>query len=283
METERFMTGLIGRNIARSRSPAMHEAEADSQGLRLIYSLFDFAALDYSEHDLPRLLSALQLAGFSGVNVTHPYKQTIIESLDALSDEAASIGAVNTVAFTDGRRIGHNTDVTGFAAAFRESLDGVGLSDVVQIGAGGAGSATAFALLSLGAARLTVFDSDFAKATALCRKLSARYDTAAVSAGSDIEGAVRNAEGIVNATPMGMAEHPGMPLPEALLRREHWVAEIVYFPLETALLAAAKRTGCRIMDGAGMAVWQAARAFEIFTGRPAQAVHMRAAFEAQTN
>jgi len=274
------MTGLIGRNISQSRSPAMHEAEADAQGLRLIYSLFDFATLDCSEHDLPRMLDALQLAGFSGVNVTHPYKQTIIGLLDALSDEAASVGAVNTVSFGNGRRAGHNTDVTGFAAAFRDSLDGVDLSEVVQIGAGGAGSATAFALLSVGAARLTIFDTDIEKAKALCLKLSPRFGTARISAGSDIDRSIRNARGIVNATPMGMAEHPGMPLPESLLRREHWVAEIVYFPLETALLAAAKRAGCRVMDGGGMAVWQAAGAFEIFTGRPAQAARMRTAFEA---
>jgi quinate/shikimate dehydrogenase (NAD+) len=278
MANKRFLTGLIGRNIGKSRSPSLHEREADAQGLRLVYSLFDFAELDLSERDLPRMLEALELAGFAGVNVTHPYKQAIIEHLDALSSEAKQVGAVNTVAFRGGRKHGYNTDVSGFEAAFRQSFGSVALNDVVQIGAGGAGSATACALLDLGVRRLTVYDSDLQRADALIGRMATHFDPRRLVLGANLAESLLTSDGVVNATPMGMTEYPGMPVPEDSLREEMWVADIVYFPLETALLAAARHAGCHVMDGGGMAVRQAARAFEIFTGYPADADRMAKTF-----
>jgi shikimate dehydrogenase len=256
----------------------LHEREADAQGLRLVYSLFDFAELELSEDDLPRMLNALQLTGFSGVNVTHPYKQTVMRHLDELSSEAEKIGAVNAVSFRGGRTTGYNTDVSGFAAACRQGLDGVESDEVVQIGAGGAGSATAFALLNLGVKRLSIHDRDEQRATALIDRLVTHFDSGRLALCRNLPESAANADGIVNATPMGMAEYPGMPVPERSLHQKMWVADIVYFPLETALLSAARRTGCRVMDGSGMAVWQAAGAFEIFTGRPADFTRMSKIF-----
>jgi quinate/shikimate dehydrogenase (NAD+) len=278
MTGQRFLTGLIGRGILESRSPLLHEREADAQGLRLVYSLFDFADLGLSESDLPRMLAALELAGFAGVNVTYPYKQVVVSELDALSSEAERIGAVNTVQLRGGRRIGYNTDVTGFAAAFRQTLEGVGLDRVVQIGAGGAGSATAYALLDLGVKQLTVHDRDPQRALALIGQLSAHFDARRLMLCTDLSHTLATTDGIVNATPMGMTTHPGMPIPEDVLRSDHWVADIVYFPLETALLGAARRRGCRVMDGGGMAVWQAVGAFEVFTDCPADAERMTETF-----
>jgi shikimate dehydrogenase len=274
----KFLTGLIGRNIGESRSPSLHEREADAQGLRLMYSLYDFAELDLSERDLPRMLDALELAGFVGVNVTHPYKQEIIVHLDALTAEAEKIGAVNTVAFRDGQRIGHNTDVSGFAAAFNRTLGSVALDDVVQIGAGGAGSATAYALLHLGAHRLTIHDRDARRADALIEKMATHFDPSRLARCTDLANSLAASDGIVNATPMGTVKYPGMPVPEGSLSKERWVAEVVYYPLETAFLAAAREAGCRVMDGSGMAVWQAAGAFEIFTGIKADTDRMATTF-----
>lgn len=279
-DTQRFLVGLIGRGILASRSPKLHEKEADAQGLRLVYSLFDFAELDLMERDLPRLLDAVELTGFAGVNITHPFKQAVIEQLDELSEEAQRIGAVNTVAFRDGRRLGYNTDVTGFARAFEHVLGGVATDRIVLLGAGGAGAAVAQALLELGAGQLTIHDLDRQRVATLIDRLAQHFDSTRLIVGMNLADAVAVADGVVNATPMGMVEHPGTAVPVEMLHASRWVADIVYFPLQTALLTAARRAGCRVMDGSGMAVQQAVGAFEIFTGRPADAVRMRQTFHA---
>lgn len=278
MTVRRVLTGLIGRGIGASRSPYMHESEADAQGMRLIYALFDFATMGCDEGDLQRVLDAARTLGFAGVNVTHPYKQAVIPYLDDVADGARRIGAVNTVAMSDGRLIGHNTDAFGFAASFRRDMAGVPVKRVVQIGAGGAGAATAHALMELGIERLTIHDLIAGRAESLVDGLAAHYDTDRLAVGAELSVSVKAADGIVNATPMGMAEHPGTPLRASLLRADLWVADIVYFPLETALLQAAREAGCRTLDGAGMAVYQAAEAFRIFTGLQADAERMRKAF-----
>ena len=280
MPAERIQVALLGRGIGASRSPLMHEREAAAQGLHLEYSLRDFSAMKLPNTDLPRLLDTLEANGFRGANVTHPFKQAVIAHLDELSDEAEKIGAVNTVAFRNGRRIGHNTDVTGFAAGFRQSLKGVNLRDVIQLGAGGAGSATAFALLNLGVERLSIHDIDAQRAAALTSRLHEHFDAKSLGTCEEPGAAVASADGIVNATPVGMADHPGLPIPADALRSDLWVADLIYFPLETQLLHSARRAGCRVMDGTGMAVWQAVGAFEIFTGRPADANRMTKTFRA---
>jgi shikimate dehydrogenase len=279
---QKILTGLIGRGIRQSLSPVMHEREADAQGIRLIYSSFDFAEMGLDEKDLPRMLDAVELAGFSGVNVTHPYKQAIIEHLDGLSKEAEDIGAINTVSFNDGRRIGYNTDVTGFQAAFERSLADASRDHVVQIGAGGGGSATAFALMNLGTAKLVVHDQDRSRADALISRVIERFGADRVERCADLEISLGVCDGVVNASPMGMAEYPGMALPAGSLRSEMWVADIVYFPLETELLKTAQATGCRVMNGSGMAVSQAVGAFEIFTAREADTERMLAVFREHT-
>jgi shikimate dehydrogenase len=279
-QERKVLTGLIGRDILASRSPWLHEREADAQGVRLVYSLYDFAALGRDDGYLPRMLDAAEAMGFAGLNVTHPYKQAIIAHLDDLSPAAAKIGAVNTVAFTDGKRVGHNTDVSGFAESFRSGLPGVATNLVVQMGAGGAGSATAHALLETGVATLALFDQDAAKRAALAGKLRNDFGGDRICEPADLAETLGRADGIVNATPMGMARYPGSPVPKALIESRHWVADIVYFPLETELLRDARMMGCRTLDGSGMAVYQAAAAFDIFTGLSANRMRMRESFVA---
>jgi shikimate dehydrogenase len=261
-----ILTGLIGAEIGPSRSPAMHQAEADALGLRLVYKRIDLAALGLGLAALPELLRAAELTGFAGVNITHPCKQAVIPLLDELSPDAQALGAVNTVLFTGGKRIGHNTDWYGFAEAFRLRMAGASLRHVVQIGAGGAGAAVAYATCKLGAEHLTLVDADPARAEALATSLSAQFGPRRVTAAATPEAAMADATGLINATPIGMAAHPGLPLDAGLLRPDLWVAEVVYFPLETALLATARALGCRTVDGGGMAVFQAAEAFRLFTG-----------------
>lgn len=277
----RYLTGLIGRDIQASLTPRLQESEADAQGVRLIYRLFDFAADGMDGKDLPRLLDALQLAGFAGVNVTHPYKQAVIAHLDELSPQAAQIGSVNTVVFRNGRRIGYNTDVTGFAENLRSGLpQGTAASRVVQMGAGGAGAATAHALMGLGVEQLTLFDSDIDRATALAEALCAAHGAGRAIVGQDLSMAIGGADGIVNATPMGMAVHPGSAIPRDLLEPRLWVTDIVYFPLETQLLREAREADCTTLDGSGMTIFQAVGAFQHFTGLTADPARMRVNFHA---
>lgn len=277
----RVMAGLAGRGIVESRSPWMHEQEAAAQGLHLAYALFDFTDRHWSDTELPGLLDAAQRIGFAGINITFPFKQAVIPLLDDLDPSAATIGAVNTIAFIDGRRIGYNTDYTGFIEGFRLGLPDVVRSTVLQIGCGGAGSATAHGLLGpLGVERLLLADSDTAKAELLCGDLQAAYGASRVAIVPSPAQAASAADGIVNATPMGMAKYPGLPLPAQAVVSRHWVAEIVYFPLETELLREARRKGCRVLDGSGMAVGQAADAFAIFTGKQANRERMQASFTA---
>ena len=262
----KLLLGLIGAGIQASRTPAMQEQEAAHHGIRCIYQLIDIEKLKLPVGWLPELLIGAERMGFSGLNITHPVKQDIVKYLTDLSEDARTLGAVNTVLLRDGKRIGYNTDWWGFAEAFRHGMPGAKLDRVVQMGAGGAGAATAFAALRLGVKHLTVFDLDPDRAEALAENLEVRFGGNRIHAGEDIGAAMKRADGLIHATPTGMAKHPGLPLPAALLRPELWVADIVYFPMETELLRAARRTGCRTLDGGGMAVHQAVKSFELFTG-----------------
>jgi len=260
------LAGLIGAGIQASRTPALHEHEGDAQGLRYLYRLIDLDQLKLDSGALPDLLMAAERMNFTGLNITFPCKQTIIPLLDELSPEARGIGAVNTVVLKDGKRIGHNTDCLGFAEGFRRGLQDVARERVVQMGAGGAGAAVAHALLSEGVQLLSIFDVDNSRAQALANNLNQHFGFGRAVAGHDLASTLAGADGLVNTTPMGMKKLPGMPVPVELLRAQLWVAEIVYFPLETELLRNARALGCRTLDGGNMAVFQAVKAFELFSG-----------------
>jgi len=261
-----FCAGLIGRGIQASLTPAMHVAEGRAQGLDYGYELLDLDQMKVGVDQLPDVIADAEARGFGGLNVTHPCKQAVLGLLDTLSEEATVLGAVNTIILRDGRRHGHNTDWWGFAESFRVGLPGADLDAVVQLGAGGAGAATAFAILRSGASRLTIFDQDQSRADGLAETMQRHFPHALVEAGDELPVAMAGASGLIHATPTGMAKYPGLPLPADLLHSSLWVAEIVYFPLITELLSEAGRRGCRVLDGGGMAVYQAVKAFELFTG-----------------
>ncbi|HEX6354671.1 shikimate dehydrogenase [Actinophytocola sp.] len=264
-----YLVGLVGTGIGPSLSPALHEREADLLGLRYLYRRLDLGDLALAAEAVGDVIAAARLAGYDGVNVTHPCKQLVLAHLDQLDSTAAALGAVNTVVFRDGEAMGYNTDTTGFARAVRTGLPGARLAHVVLLGAGGAGAACAHALLGLGAGRVDVFDLEPARAAALAGQLGER-----VVVGRELEDALASADGLVHATPTGMHEHPGLPLPADLLDPRIWVADVVYRPLDTALVHAARARGCRVLDGGRMAVYQAADAFRLFTGRTPDADRM---------
>ncbi len=275
------LAGLIGRGIARSRTPEMHMAEAAAQSLRGVYRIIDVDTLPENEQNLIAIVHAAEVTGFNGLNVTYPFKMEVIPLLDQLSPNAAAVGSVNTIVFRDGKRIGHNTDLWGFAESFRQNMIGVSLKTVLLIGAGGAGVAVAHALADCGVQHLKIFDVDTVRVEQLARQVRSNRQGLTVEPVTTVDAAsCANLSGIVNASPVGMAKTPGTPFPLALLKPDMWVADIVYFPLETELLAGARRLGCRVLPGSGMAVFQAVRAFELFTGRRADPVRMKATFDA---
>ncbi|MCX5094437.1 shikimate dehydrogenase [Streptomyces sp. NBC_00365] len=278
MTMDTYLVGLIGSGIGPSLSPALHEREADRQGLRYLYRLIDIDMLGVGPEAVGDLVRGARDLGFDGLNITHPCKQLVIDHLDELAPRAAALGAVNTVVFEGGRAIGHNTDVTGFAASFARGLPDVSLERVVQLGAGGAGAAVAHAVLTLGAGHVTVVDAMPDRAADLAAGLNLHFGAGRAQAATpDALGELLGrADGVVHATPTGMAAHPGLPFPAELLHPGLWVAEVVYRPLETELLRTARALGCATLDGGGMAVFQAADAFRLFTGREPDAVRMLA-------
>lgn len=272
------LVGLIGKGIQKSRTPGMHMREGFHQGIRYIYNIIDTDKLKLDEKDLPDLLKSAEQLGYNGLNITFPFKQAIIPLLDDLSESAKALGAVNTVVLKDGKRTGYNTDWCGFADGFKRALPDVPLRRAVQLGAGGAGAAVAHAALTLGVQHLSIYDIDPARAEHEAASLNAQFGPGRVTPITELKGPMAETDGLIHCTPTGMDKLPGIPLPADMLRKEIWVAEIVYFPLETQLVQAARALGCRVADGGGMAVYQAVEAFRLFTGVTPDADRMRTHF-----
>ncbi|MET4059299.1 shikimate dehydrogenase [Arthrobacter sp. UYP6] len=294
--SESYLVGLIGEGVLPSLSPPLHEQAADRLGLRYLYRPVDLAATaagqdagtgrhgtDGAGGTAARLRTLLHTGrelGFNAFNITHPCKQMVLQYLDEVSDDAARLGAVNTVLIRNGKFVGHNTDFSGFSAALADGLPHAALDRVVQLGVGGAGSAVAYALLSAGCSRLTLIDLDYGRARERAEALGAFFPGQAVTAAdsADLPTVLAEADGLVHATPVGMHSHPGLPLDPDLLSPPQWVADVVYRPLETELVRAARAKGCAVLDGGFMAVGQAVDAFELITGIRPDADRMRADF-----
>ncbi|SRX80743.1 Shikimate 5-dehydrogenase [Gordonia sp. KTR9] [Mycolicibacterium parafortuitum] len=268
MTSSPYLVGLVGQGVGPSLTPALHMAEARAHGLNYVYRTIDLNAAGLTPDRIGEILTWARALGFDALNITHPCKRSVIPHLDRLDDGAAALGAVNTVVFQTTGTVGYNTDAPGFARGFAEGLPGAATSHVVLLGAGGAGAAVGHALLDLGTAHLTIVDVDVERATTLAGELAARHRDAHVdvSPSDKLSILLPSSDGVVHCTPTGMADHPGLPFDAGLLHPGLWVADIVYRPLDTELLTAARRAGCRTLDGGHMAVHQAAIAFELITG-----------------
>jgi shikimate dehydrogenase len=281
MSKRRLLLGLIGANIMGSLSPPLFADAFAAAGIDGFYHLIDIDRL--RERRLPVLLDSIRAAGFSGTNITYPFKQDIIPLLDAIDPEAAQVGAVNTVAIApDGRTTGYNFDRRGWRRSFEESFgrDGARGATVVQIGAGGAGRAVAFALMDLGVDVLVLHDLDAARANALKADLAKHFDPSRCRIAGDVEHEIVAAAGVVNATQLGMRGFPGNPVPVAAIKTTHWAADVIYTPIETEFLQAAAAKGARVLNGGGMCVHQAVEAFRLFTGVETGSARLHHAFAA---
>ncbi|MFC7401713.1 shikimate dehydrogenase [Citricoccus sp. GCM10030269] len=281
---ESYLVGLIGDGITASLSPPMHEREAREHGLLYLYRPIDVAALGFegqqAQEEAARLLDYGRRLGFNAFNITHPFKQTIMEHLDEVDEDARNLGAVNTVVFRNGRSVGHNTDYSGYITGLKSTLAEPDLGSVVQIGAGGAGSAVAYALLRAGARTLTLIDLDVERSAARAADLQAQFpgQTVVARPHAELPECLAAATGLAHCTPVGMHTHPGLPVEPAWLRPELWVSDVVYLPVETELVRAARALGCSVVDGGTMAVGQALDAFALITGREADPARVRGHF-----
>jgi shikimate dehydrogenase len=275
----RRLVGLIGSHIGGSLAPALHEDAFAAAGTVGHYHLMDVSEL--AGRDLPDLLAAARTAGFAGLNITHPFKERVLALLDSVAPDAARIGAVNTVVFAkDGRSTGYNTDCSGFQRSFAETFgaDAARGKHVLLLGAGGAGRAVAFALMELGVGRLSLFDQDTARSADLAAQVNQHFGAGRCVVPTDPEATAATVAGIVNATPVGMTGYTGVPLPIACLKPAHFVADVIYTPIDTEFVKAAQRAGCRTMNGGGMCVHQAADAFRHFTGISPDVARMQRTF-----
>jgi shikimate dehydrogenase len=274
-----MLLGLIGANIMGSLSPALFAEAFKAAGIDGFCHLMDVDRL--RERRLPQLLAAIKAAGFTGVNITFPFKREVLALLDSVDPEAAQIGAVNTVAIADdGRATGYNFDRRGWRHSFEEEIGAESArgATVVLIGAGGAGRAVAFALMDLGVARLAVHDRDAARAQALCGDLAMHFGASRCRVAGDLANEIAAADGVVNATQTGMRGFPGNPVPASALRASHWAADVIYTPVDTEFIKAAAAKGARVLSGGGMCVHQAVEAFRLFTGIAPDIVRMHRAF-----
>lgn len=269
------LVGLVGQGVGPSLTPPMHELEGARHGMHYVYRTIEVDPDHVAPQDIEALLWAARRMGFNGLNVTHPVKQAVMPLLDELAVSAQRVGACNTIVFDGDRTVGHNTDVTGFGASFDASFGDAARGRVVIVGAGGAGSAVATALSKRGVGDLVIVDIDVARAQRLAARIAGLSAGRVRGAGpAELPRLLANADGVINATAFGMAAHPGTAFDPDLLAEDAWVGDIVYRPTETPLLTAARARGLRTMSGLGMAMGQAADAFEIFTGEPADRAAM---------
>lgn len=250
--------GLIGGNITASRSPALHIAAALSVGGNASYDL-----LIPAEHGLtfPQMLTWCQAQSYDGVNVTYPYKEEATR-LIASSPDAAAIGAANTLTLTP-QLLAHNTDSSGFVAAFRARWPDAAPGHALIFGAGGAGRAVAFALLRLNAASLTLVDTDAPRAASLAAALRA---AASIPIHTTAPSDLTPYDGLINCTPLGMTGRPGCPLPP-LPARPRWAFDAVYTPEATEFTKRCNAMGADLLSGYDLYFHQGIQAFHLFTGQ----------------
>jgi shikimate dehydrogenase len=273
------LVGLIGANIQKSLSPVLFEDSCAAIGIRGHYHLMDLDRLP--GRSLADLLAAARNGGFTGVNVTYPCKEAVLPLLDEVSEEARQIGAVNTITIDrQGRTVGYNTDRIGFRRAFEDTFerDAIAGKPALLVGAGGAGRAVAFALFDLDVEVLLVHDVDADRAARLAKDLAVSFGAGRSEPVTDVLLALSGTSGLVNATPVGMLGIPGLPVPLAGIEGRHWVADVIYTPLETELIRGAYAKGSKVMGGAGMCVHQAAETFRLFMDRAPDLPRMQRTF-----
>lgn len=277
LDGETRVVGVIGWPVRHSLSPPMQNAAIAKLGLNWVYVPFEV-----SPRALGEAIEGMRALGMVGLNVTVPHKEGVAKLVDELGDTARALGVVNTVCNNDGVLHGYNTDGEGFLRALGEAGETLQGKRVTLVGAGGAARSVAYAVAQEGVERLTIINRTPARAeevAGLVREHAAVDVTVLPLDSTEAEGAVREAEVVIDSTPCGMHPHSDEPpvIPGEWLHEGQRVCDLVYTPRETTLLKAARARDARTLDGTGMLVHQGAIALERWTGRPAPVEAMREA------
>ncbi len=256
------LAGVIGAPVAHSRSPKLHQHWLRKYGIEGYY-----IPLEVAQGDLAEVIRTLPKAGFVGLNVTIPHKETVLRLADIVTDRAALIGAANTLIYrADGKIHADNTDGYGFLANLRQQLPSweAAAGPVAVLGAGGAARAVVSALLEAGVPEIRITNRTRARSDSLRKEFGARLVVGEwVEAGNLLEGVTT----LVNTTSLGMVGKPELRVPLDALTPDTVVCDIVYTPLRTRLLVEADAMGCTTVDGLGMLLHQAAPGFERWFGQ----------------
>lgn len=258
--------GLIGQKISQSKSPALQNMLGQIHGLDVNYQLQERDSAEESE--FATTLESLIARGFTGTNVTFPYKQIALKYATSKDRAAQRVGATNCMRFKQGEVLATNTDYTGFIGAYNSRREGKAAGTVLLLGAGGVGRAVAFALQELGVEAIHVFDLNTDGAQALVDALNAVGIAALVTTPAELEATSQQADGLINCTPIGHNESPGNPLPEHCFGGQNWAFDAVYVPIDTLFLSCAKQAGLDIISGFDLFLFQAVDSFRYFTDQP---------------
>jgi shikimate dehydrogenase len=272
-----YRVGLLGHGVGPSLSPALHMREATRLGVSYEYRTVDL--IDTPEVDLDAELERLEAAGYAATNVTHPFKREVLSHVDRCSEVVQEIGSANLVLLGPSGRVAHNTDCTGFRSGLESFLGERPRRRVLQVGAGGAGLATAYSLVAMGFDEVVIHDVAEESAAAVVERFARRHpEVQLTTTGGDLDRWLPRVDGVVHVTPVGMAHHPGVAFPPEELSEHAWLSEVVYRPLETELLRRARARGLDTLDGGEMAVGQAADSIRLITGLEPDRARMLAHF-----
>lgn len=268
--------GLIGGNIAASQSPALHRIAGRLCGLDVSYELLTPSLLDQS---FDEVFATCVRDGFRGVNITYPFKEEVMQKVTIADSVQAAVGSCNTVVFGTPQHRGANTDFSGFIKAFRQTFGTASPGHVAIAGAGGVGKAIAFALATLGADGLSIYDLDRAKADALKAALHKSFDAFPVCIEPSVAAAMSDVDGLVNCTPLGMdgRNSAASAFPAEGLGGQLWAFDAVYTPVNTPFLQAARKAGIAVMSGYELFLHQGIDAFRVFTGQDVDPAALRQA------
>ncbi|MBU1598727.1 shikimate dehydrogenase [bacterium] len=265
------IVGLMGYPVSHTISPAIHNAAFSTLGLDWIYLPFEVRP-EY----LKEAIFGLKPLGMAGVNITIPHKVQALAYMDALSEEAKIIGAINTIVVKEEGLFGDNTDGKGFISSIKETGFSVSKKRVVLIGAGGAGRAISISLAREGVQTIYISDTDKEKCESLIGYIKNRFDILTLEM-KDLS-VIVDIDLLINATPCGMKEDDHLPIDPSFIHPDLLVYDLIYNPQKTRLLEEAERKGAKTFSGLAMLVYQAALSFSAWTGiRPPIDVMMNAA------
>ena len=267
--------GLIGNAIAKSRAPALHIFLGKLHGIEVTYELFDPKTT--ASRGFIDQLSQLSDNGYNGCNVTYPFKQIAMQSVQKCQASSQLVGATNTIKFST-KTCAINTDYSGFIRAITAKLAVAELGSALILGAGGVGRAVAFGLASLSTETCHIFDTSADKASELVDALRKHSFNAEVVQQSDLEIVSQNVEGILNCSPIGHYQSPGTPISSEYIGSQKWAFDAVYTPLETEFLRTCREANLRVVSGFELFFYQGLDAFEFWTDQKANENDVKEAF-----